>query len=251
MKGSILKNRGYAVLSTVAVIALWGVIAAWVNHSIKVPSPLETLEALVGILSGPHFYIEILNTLRRVFLGFGVAFVSGVSLGIVAGLVPPVYYLLRPVVLAQRAMPTMGVILLALIWLNREVAPILVGVLVIFPLIYSAVVTGIQSVDPKLVEMATVYRLSRRKRLKHLYIPSIRTALASVASATIGLNVKVTIAAEVLSQPQYAIGTGFQMEKVALNTAGVIAWSIVAILIAGCLQWMIGRLITLRRRVVH
>lgn len=244
MKGYTLKNRRYAILSAVVVLLLWGMIAGIVNNPIKIPSPKETAFAFVTIVKGEYFYIEVVNSLKRILLSFLISLSCGVILGIVSGFVTPIYYLLKPIVLTQRAMPTMGVILLSLIWLNREIAPVLVGILVIFPIIYSAVVNGVRNIDKKLIEMVEIYHFSKKRKLIYLYLPSIRSSLMSVSAAVISLNIKIIIAAEVLSQPKHAIGTGFQIEKVALNTAGVLAWSIVAIILAGFFEWLIETLFT-------
>lgn len=234
-----LKNRKYAIISTVLVIFMWTIIALIVDNSIKIPTPMETLRALKEIVSHEYFYIQLLSSMKRFLIGFGLSLILGVTLGMLSGFFTPIYHLLQPIVLTQRAAPTMGVILLALIWFEREVAPILVCVLVIFPIIYSAVVNSVRHIDKQLLEMTSIYELSRKRKFIHLYLPSIRSSLLSVASAAIGLNIKINLAAEVLSQPKYAIGTGFQMEKAALNTAGVFAWSIVAIALAGFFEYLI------------
>lgn len=240
MKTYSSKNRKYMFISTVVLVGLWWILAWIVDSSIKIPSPYETFQNMVKIITNPYFALQLFNSLRRILLGFTISFVCGVALGMISGFSDPVYYLLKPLILIQRAVPTMAVILLALIWLNRESSPILVGILVIFPIIYSAVVSGIREIDVKLMEMADIYHLSLGRKLRHLYFPSIRSSLASVSAVALGLNIKISIAAEVLSQPKHAIGTGFQMERVALNTAGVLAWSFIAIILAGILEVILG-----------
>lgn len=235
-----MKNRRYVLISTGVVILLWWLASSIVKSSVKLPSPQETVLALLKIMSSKTFIWQVFATLQRAITGFAIAFVAGLVLGIGAGISTPLFYLLKPIVLAQRSVPTMAVILLALIWLNRELAPILVCVLVIFPIIYSAVVNGIRGIDEKLLEMASVYHLSRKRRLFHLYLPSIRSALFSVAAAAISLNLKITIAAEVLSQPGLGIGTGFQIEKSVVNTAGVIAWAVIAIMLGALLEFLVS-----------
>lgn len=251
MRDYILKNRKFAIISMIAIILIWEILSEIVDNSIKIPTPGETIIAFLDIVRGKYFFVEIFNSLRRVILSFVISFSVGVSLGIIAGFVLPIYYLLHPIVLVQRAMPTMGVILLALIWLSREIAPILVGILIIFPIIYSAVVNGIRNIDKKLLEMTQLYNFSKRRKLFHLYLPSIQSSLMSVSAAAISLNIKVSIAAEVLSQPKYAIGTGFQMEKVSLNTAGVLAWSAIAIVIAGFFEWFITLLFRKKMKIYN
>lgn len=240
MRPCTLKNRRYVLISTVIVVLLWWVAARIVNSPVKLPSPQETVLALFEILTSKMFFFQVLGTLRRAIIGFLIAFGAGLVLGIGAGISTPLFYLLKPIVLAQRSVPTMAVILLAMIWLSRELAPILVCVLVIFPIIYSAVVNGIRNIDRQLLEMAQVYHLSRKRRLIHLYLPSISSALFAVAAAAVSLNLKITIAAEVLSQPGLGIGTGFIIEKSVVNTAGVIAWAIVAIVLGALLEFLVS-----------
>lgn len=235
-----MKNKRYMLISIIVILVSWKLISFIVNNSIKIPSPEETVIALVNIVTGKYFFLQLISSLRRLLIGFCVSFVLALILGLVSGFIDPVYYLLKPIVLTQRAVPTMAVILLSLIWLNREIAPVLVGVMVIFPIIYSSVVNGVREVDRHLLEMCNVYQMSHKKQLIHLYIPSIKSALLSVSAAAVSLNVKIIIAAEVLSQPKYSIGTGFQMERVAFNTAGVFAWAIIAILLAGFFEYLVS-----------
>ena len=235
-----MKNRRYVLISTVVVILLWWIAASIVKDSVTLPSPQETVLALLEIMASKTFLLQVFGTLRRAMFGFAIAFGAGLVLGVGAGISTPLFYLLKPIVLTQRSVPTMAVILLAIIWFGRELAPILVCVLVIFPIIYSAVVNGIRNIDQQLLEMATVYHISKRRRLVHLYLPSIRSALFAVAAAAVSLNLKITIAAEVLSQPGLGIGTGFQIEKSVVNTAGVIAWAIVAIVLGALLEFLVS-----------
>ena len=240
MRDFTLKNRNYALLSTAIILLLWWLAAATVNNSVTIPSPIETIKALMEIITSKYFLLQVLGTLKRALSGFAIAFISGVVFGVLSGVFSPIYYLLRPLVIAQRSVPTMAVILLALIWLDNAIAPILVGVIVIFPIIYGAVVNGVREMDVQLLEMAQIYHLSRKKKLRHLYLPSISSSLRAVAAAAISLNLKITIAAEVLGQANNAIGTGFQLEKVSLNTAGVLAWAMIAILIGWLLETIVG-----------
>lgn len=233
MKISISQNRLYTVISIVFIIVLWKFLSIWVDNSIMIPTPKSTVMEFIKIIRSQNFIIIVLSTLVRVMIGFLISFISALILGLLSGFFKPVYYLLKPLIVIQKSIPTMAIILLAIIWLKSEKAPILVGILIIFPIIYATVIQGIKSVDIKLIEMAKVYKLSKMTVMKDIYIPSIRSSIISVASATIGLNLKVIIAAEVLSQPSVSIGTSFQIEKANLNTAGVFAWALVSIIIAG------------------
>lgn len=241
MKISIFKNRNttellYTILSILLLLIGWKIASVVVDKEILVPSPEGTFKEIINILQSPSFVASVRNTLMRALSGFIIALTLGISLGMVGGFFKPMYYLLRPIILINKAVPTMAMILLALIWLESEKAPILVGFVVIFPVIYENVVEGIRNVDVKLVEMMEIYNIGKLDRLKDLYIPSIRPYLYGAMTAAIGLNLKIIIAAEVLSQPRISMGTSFQIEKANLNTAGVFAWSLITIVIAGALE---------------
>lgn len=241
MKASISQNKKvkeflYTTLSVCALLVIWKTLSVIVDREILIPSPESTLREMLRISSHPNFLTAIFNTLRRAIIGFFMALGMGVSLGMLSGFYKPVYFLLKPFVLINKAVPTMAMILLALIWLESEKAPILVGFVVIFPVIYENVVQGIKNVDVKLVEMMDIYEVSSLTKLKDLYLPSIRSYLHGATIAAMGLNLKIVVAAEVLSQPRISMGTSFQIERANLNTAGVFAWALITIILAGILE---------------
>ena len=244
MKDYISDSKKYVIISTIILIILWKLLSIVIDKSIIVPSPEETFIALIAIISDSTFLLRVYNTTIRIIVGFTISLSLGIILGTLAGFFLPVYYLLKPVIMVLKSVPTMAIILLAIIWLSADKAPILVGGLVIFPVIYIAVVQGVRDIDPKLLEMSKVYKLSRINRGLHLYFPSIQSSLVAIATSMAGLNVKIIIAAEVLSQPNLSVGTSFQMEKATLHTAGVFAWALVAIVMAAVLEWIVKKILS-------
>lgn len=241
MKVYSLKNKKYALYSVLATFLLWLIAAQIVHHPIKIPSPILVAKEFFSICTSQTFVNMLIHSIIRVWIGFLLAVVIGLILGVCASLWQPIYYLLSSIVSILRAMPTMGFILLSLIWLTREFAPMLTVILIIFPIIYSSVVSSIMGIDKNLLEMARVYCLSKREQIVHLYLPAILPGIGVIISGAIGLAMKVGIAAEVLAQPRYAIGTGLQMEKTSLNTAGVLAWCVVVIVFSATFEWMVKK----------
>jgi NitT/TauT family transport system permease protein len=224
------------MLSIIILLIFWKVVSLIIDKEILVPSPEKTFIEIINIMQSAYFIPSLVNTLKRALVGFVMAVGIGIFLGMMGGLFKPIYYLLRPIVLVNKAVPTMAMILLALIWLESEKAPLLVGFVVIFPIIYENVVQGIRNVDVKLIEMMNIYEVSPWDMIKELYIPSMGPYLYGAMSAAMGLNLKIIIAAEVLSQPSISMGTSFQIEKANLNTVGVFAWSLITIVLAGLLE---------------
>ncbi len=239
MKNLASKKRRYVFLSIIAFIAFWKLLSLWVAQTIIVPSPEETVAALRAIVSQPNFTVIIGHTLRRMLIGFVVTAAIAVVVGISAGIIEPLRQILKPLVLVLKAVPTMAIILLALIWLESEKAPMLVGAIICFPIIYQNVVKGISEVDVKLLEMARVYRVDKKRIIKDIYLPSIKPYVLAALSTAAGLNVKVVIAAEVLSQPPLSIGENFQIARANLDTPAVFGWAIIAIFIAAGFDYAI------------
>lgn len=229
----------YLLISIAVLIIIWYIVSIIVDKQILVPTPLATFNILIEIVKTDTFLAVVSATMLRIILAFGIAFVLAVTLGMLAGLYEPINYLLKPIVTIFKSVPVMSIIILAIIWLDSELAPLLVAFLVTFPLLYQNVVMGIRNVDPKLVELVKVYQINKKKTVKSIYLPSIKSHLTAGVSTALGLNVRVVVAAEVLAQPRISIGSAMQLERALLNTSGVFAWSFIAIVIVGVFEFLL------------
>jgi NitT/TauT family transport system permease protein len=228
-------------VSPIAALAVWKLASLAIDRDIILPPPERTAAELVRIVLAPEFLPTVGITLGRVLLAFALAFSAAVFLGLGAGLSRGFEELLHAPVTVVRSVPTMGVILLSLIWLDSEGAPLLVTALVAFPIIYAATVAAIRGIDADLIEMHKVFRIGFARRLANFYVPAVAPQVSAGMAAALGLTMKVMIAAEVLSQPRRGIGTMFQIERARLNTPGVFAWCAIVILIAAGLDLLLAR----------
>jgi len=243
---STIKDKIYTTLSIIALIIIWKMLAYLINNEVKLPSPETTLENFIMIIKAQGFWKIVFNTIKRSLTSFFIAFSLGTILGILAGAFKPIYYLLKPLATITKATPTISIILLALLWLGSK-APILIGFLIVFPIIYTNVAEGVRNVNPKLIEMARIYKVTKWRILLELYLPSIIPYIMAGASTALGLNLKVIIAAEVWSDSRVSIGEGLLLEKIAINIPGLFAWSIVAILISAFFDYSLK---VLEKRIV-
>lgn len=223
-------------LASLGFILIWQVAAHLVGQPILLPSPVETLVALGKMVPGPKLYGHVGATLLRsliaLVLSFGLALLGAAAAYARRG----IRLFLRPLLLTIRSVPTIAVILLALIWLQSARAPLFVGFLILFPTLYETLLAGFDGIDIRLIEMVRSFGLDRRKRWMALYFPAIGGGIRAAIRTGAGLGLKVIIAAEVLSQPRTGIGAAMHLEKIYLNTAGVFAWALVAVLVAGLME---------------
>jgi NitT/TauT family transport system permease protein len=240
MKNFTLNNNYYKLASILFLLIVWKLISIIIGQEILVPSPESTFQSLLYIVGSEKFFIIIFNTVFRSLIGFIIALFFAVLLGVLSIIWSPLLYLFKPIVTITKATPTMAVILLALIWLKTNITPIFVGFLVIFPILYSNVIEGFLNVDKKLIEMADIYKVNKSRIFSNIYMPSIISYLFAGITTALGLNLKVNIAAEVLSQPKLSIGTSLYLEKINLNTEGVFAWTVIAIITASLFDFFLS-----------
>lgn len=232
MKISIIKkDRLYTVLSFALLLVIWKIISVIVNSAIIIPSPEITLVSLFNLIKTRDFFIIILFSLERGLIGFALSFVLGLLVGFAAGFNRVFNKIFEPFLVIIRSTPVITIILIALIWFKANNVPIFASFLMSFPIICTNVIEGIKNIDPQLLEMAKIYRIKRTRVIKEIYLPSIIPFLTAAISTAFGIGWKVVVAAEVLSQPKYAIGSSLQNSKIYLNINDVFAWTIIAILI--------------------
>lgn len=230
------------LLSGAVLLFIWYILSLITSNEVIIPSPGNVLKNIFFILKEKKSWLSMGSTFLRAALSLSLDLALALALGIAAGLIKPLYDFLKPLVLMLKSVPTMAIILLSLIWFNSETAPLFVGFLVIFPLLYSAVYQGIVHTDKDLLEMAEAYGVPRKNIIKKIYLPSVKSYLYGALTTAAGLNLKVIIASEVLSQPSLSIGNRLQIERINLNTAGVAAWAVIVILLASLFDRFLRRL---------
>ena len=138
---------------------------------------------------------------------------------------PFLFYLV--IIIFLKSIPTMAFIVIVLIWTSKEFAPIIIGIVISFPIFYDVILNSLLDIDKDLLQVFNIYRIEIIDKIITLIIPVILIAIKKVINSTLSLIFKVVISGEVYSQPQYGIGTIIQFEKMQLNTSRIIAWMII------------------------
>lgn len=226
------KNRIISYISLALLIVIWKISAHLIDAFIILPPPEEVIKSLFKIIKSKSFVITLANTLLRGILGFVISFIIGTIVGIVAGIFNCFRSLIKPALIVMRSTPVISVILIALIWFPTDYVPVFVSFLMAFPIVCGTMIEGVTTIDKELLQMAKVYKVSFRKQLAGIYIPSLTPFIISSAGVSLGIIWKVVVAAEVLSQPEMGIGTSLNEAKAFLLTEEVFAWTIIAIILS-------------------
>ncbi len=241
MKNSITKNKIFTSISIILMILIWKLASVYFSSDFILPSPEDTVFALINIILAKNFFIAISFTILRGLIGFSISIILGVVLGIFSGINNSFYSFLKPILITIRSTPVISLILLALIWFNVDSVPIFIAFLTMFPVICTNVTSGIQNTDTNLIEMAHVFKINKYRVLHEIYLPSILPYIFSGASSALGFGWRAVIIGEVLSQPQYGIGTFMQAAQTYLIVKDVIAWTIIAVIISYAFEFGIRK----------
>ena len=229
----------YPLIALGLIIALWAITAKAVDSAIIFPKFSSTMKAFFELFGQKAFYVALGNSLSRVVISFLISFICALVLAIFASRLKAANQILSFMTSIMRAIPTMSIILLALIWLTTMQAPMLVAILVIFPLQFEGILNAILNVDPRLIEMAKIYNVPTKKIILKLYLPETSSGIFSTVRSTISLNVKLIIAAEVMAQTRNSIGVQMQQASLYLEMHVLLAWTIVAVILGLVLEGIV------------
>ena len=213
-------------------LAVWQCAAMAVGQEVFLVSPVQALRTLLQLLPQAEFWQRVAFSSGRILLGFGLGVLVSVVLAVAAQTWYAADILLAPVLQLVKATPVASFIILALVWVRGSSLSVLISFLMVLPVLYGAVRTGIQSTDPQLLEMAKVFRLPLGRRLRAIWLPAVLPAFRQGCSTALGICWKSGVAAEVIGLPNGSIGDALYRAKITLSTGELFAWTFVIILLS-------------------
>ena len=185
----------------------WAASASGFIKSYQLASPRDVVRELFDLAQSGLLWRDLGASVERVALGFAIALLCALVFGSLVGGSRLVERALDPTLQGIRAVPSLAWVPLILLWLGiGETAKItLVAIGAFFP-IYVALVSGIRGVDRKLVEVGTIFGLSRAALIVRVLVPATLPQL--LVGARIGLTQAwlFLVAAELLAATN---GLGF------------------------------------------
>ena len=222
---------------------VWYLAAVAMDNPLLLPSPIQVLRCLGNLMLTAGFWQTVAVSIGRILLGIVCAVALGCVLAVVTSSFRLPEVLIAPAMTAMQATPVASFTILVLIWIDRDYVPVLICGMMVLPVVWNSVSTGIRVTDPQLLEMARVYRLSRLQTLRRIWIPSVMPFFRTACSSSIGLGWKAGIAAEVLTVPKHSIGRMIADSKLYLMTEELFASTLVVIVLSLLLQKLMLRLL--------
>lgn len=235
--------RWMQVCAVLVWLLLWQAAAAAVSLPLLLPSPVSVAARLGQLCITLEFWSTVASSLWRILQGFVLGMLTGTLLAWMGWRWAFAQAMIRPMIGVLKATPVASFIILALVWIKTEQLAMVISFIMVLPLVYNNMRAGIDAADQKLLEMAQVFGLSRRKVFRYCYLPAIWPFFLSALTSALGFAWKSGIAAEVLARPTKAIGKMIYDSKIYLETTDLFAWTLVVILMSVLLEKVVVRLV--------
>jgi NitT/TauT family transport system permease protein len=240
------KTLLWTLAGTAFLLLAWELAARAYGSGLLLPGPLPVMGRFIALICTRRFLLALGGSFLRVLGGIAAAVPLGMAAGLAAGLDNRAKAFLRPVFSVVSSTPVISVILIAFLLFGSGKTPVFAAFLMIFPVMASNVIEGVNSADAGLKELFCAFRMSRSETIRRLYIPALVPFILGGLRSSLSICWKVVVAAEVLVQPMRSLGAGMQQAKANLETPELFAWTAAAVIAAACTQGIFS--LALRRR---
>ena len=217
------------------VVGIWWLFSLRIPHYI-LPGPPRVYEAFRQIFDNGDLWRNLAITLERVTIGFVLAAVISVPLGIMLGAMRRLGEFFEPVLPVLNTVSSAIWAIFAIIWFGiSNATTIFVVFMTAMPLMITNVWQGTKSVNADFIELAQTLRMPGWKVMTKIYLPTILPYFFSGARLAFGFGWRVSLVAETLGASS---GVGYRLRQAAdlIQTDQVFAWTITMIAMMALLE---------------
>ncbi|MEF2072585.1 ABC transporter permease [Consotaella aegiceratis] len=194
--------------SIAAFFLLWWLGTLWFGPRLC-PDPVSVFGFVVREAASGELPYHLGVTLLRVAAAFLIAMTAGTLIGLAMGRSERANTVLEPWLILLLNAPALIIIVLAYIWIGlSETAAILAVALNKIPNVTVTLREGARAMEPAYMEMAQVYRFSRKSIYRDIMLPQLLPYLAAAARSGLSLIWKIVLVVELLGRSN---GVGFQI----------------------------------------
>jgi NitT/TauT family transport system permease protein len=197
-------------LSIGLCLLAWHVATAWdLDLYVRfqnIPSPGEVLAEALALFSSPSFYVHILASLERIWLGFAIATVLGVGLGLLIGWFALAEDILVAPIELFRPIPAVAWVPISImLWPTERSSIVFITTLgAFFPIVLNTI-HGVEGIDRQLVRAATCLGARRAAIFREVVLPGALPSIVTGLSVGMGVSWICLISAEMISG-QFGVG---------------------------------------------
>jgi len=195
-------KRDHFLIPLILIVIWQGLSSIRVIPSYKLPSPVEIVLGfkdllVVGVPPGHLLHNHMLYSLYRVVLGYAVASLLAIPLGLLMGWSAKLLKMIRPLIEVVRPIPPLAWIPIAILWFGIGIksAAFIIFLGAFFPILLNTI-SGVLSIPPILIEAARTLHAKEKDIFLKVLFPGTVPSIFVGMRIGIGIGWMTLVAAE-------------------------------------------------------
>lgn len=225
-------------------LLVWQLTAMAIGQRFLLASPIQVLQALIRLAPTLSFWQTMATTAFRIIGGFVIGLLVGALLAYAAHLSGWAAAIIQLPMRIMRSVPVVSFVILLLLFAGSTGLTITIAALIVAPIAYANLQTGLKQQDQDLADVAKVFNANKWQTFQAVTWPAVLPFLAAAVQSGFGLAWKAGISAEVIGIPSGSIGEQLYHARLTLATEDVLAWTLVIVVLAWAGERLLDRLLT-------
>lgn len=227
-----MKNRLLYFISPIALLVIWELlVATGILDRRFFPAPSEVFVRLVELLRDGTLVTATVVTLRRMVIGFLLATVPGVLIGLLMGISRTTRIILSPLISSLYPVPKIALVPMVVILLGiGETSKYAIVVISVFFLVVINTMSGVMNVEERYFDIARNNGARRWDLVWSVALPAALPSILTGINLGLGFALTVIVGTELLL-PQGGIGAliwqSYQLYDIATIFAGLIVVAVI------------------------
>lgn len=189
----------WPVLASFVFLLIWHYAVIWTASKIF-PGPSDVEKGIAELLERGVLWAYIVDSLRRVAVGFGLAVILGVPLGLILGWYPAAGKVVNPTIQIVRPISPIAWIPLAILWfgVGNSAATFLIFMGSFFPIVVASM-NGVRNVPSMFRRAGRNFGLAPAQQLAKVVFPAALPQILVGLRIALGIAWLVVVAAEMIA----------------------------------------------------
>jgi ABC-type nitrate/sulfonate/bicarbonate transport system permease component len=195
-----VSQRWLGIALIVVLLLVWEIaVAVGMSRALSFPRVTAIADAWVGLVTDGDLVVEMLDTIRRMLIGFSIAALIGIPLGLLTGTSRFAHALFEPLTELLRPIPSPAYIPIAILLLGigDQMKVAVVAVAALFPILLNTY-QGVRDIDPTVTDTARTFGLQRLAILREVALPAALPSVLTGMRVSLGIAFIVVVVAEMV-----------------------------------------------------
>ncbi len=204
----MVKQMQTKIISLLSIFIIWQAFAILINSDVF-PTPIDVFKSLYEHAVYGELFMHLGITLLRVTIAFFLAMCIGVFFGLIMGIYKKVDSFFDTLLVIGLNIPALVTIIICYIWFGLTDFALLLAVIINkVPMVIVTIREGARAMNKKYIQIAQIYKISKKERIYKIYLPQIYPYLMASARTGLSLIWKIVLVVELLGRSS---GMGFQL----------------------------------------